>query len=575
MYALGIKPTMNSEFDWWGYHDPSACLLQGGKIVAAAEEERFTREKFAPRPTFPKQSIEYVLSTEEIGLDDVDVIGIGRDQRRWKNRLLATPREFVPDSFSIKTVYNGFQLAAKVFFAELGYPLVEVGRQLEEIFGVDVTDKLVQRSHHQCHAASARYSSGFDRPVTITIDAFGEDDSTVVWDPQLNRIKTFRRPNSVGLFYAAIGRYLGFRGHRDAGKVMGLAAYGGNDPEIAKVFANLTSIGDGDYDVTEVIDGQGYSDHLERVLGPSRNRSDPLEPRHENIAHHLQQRTIEIVTEIVRHYTSELNTSSVCLAGGVAMNCKLNTAILDLPCVDKLFVQPVANDTGISLGAAFEAYRRERGEQPNPELRHLFLGPEYDNSYVERHLENSKLDSMYSDHIWEDVADLLVDNNIVGWFQGRMEFGRRALGNRSILANPTSDTAKELVNSAVKNREQWRPFAPSLLHDRRDEYLVRKIESPYMILTDKIQPEKRSEIPAVTHVDGTARPQTVRETVNGRFYRLIESFGRKTGTPVVLNTSLNVSGEPIVESPKQAISLFMNTGLDALAIGDYLLTKSS
>jgi carbamoyltransferase len=356
---------------------------------------------------------------------------------------------------------------------------------------------------------------------------------------------------------------------------MGLAPYGEYREEFERAFDELVSIEDGKYDVSVVTEDPTDLSVFEERFGERRIHPEPFTQRHKDFAYHLQRKTEEILVSLVKNLTDRTGNGNVALAAGIGMNCKANRTIHDLDCVDSLFIQPAANDSGVSLGAALEGYRLHTESRPNPGFGDIYLGSRYEGGEVEATLTNAKLDYERADDICREVATLLADGKLVGWFQGRMEFGARALGNRSILADPRTEESLNRVNKNVKNREPWRPFAPSLLEDAREEYLVNSDEAPYMILLDEVREEKQDEIEAVVHVDGTTRPQTVKKEANERYYRLIEAFADLTGVPVVLNTSFNVAGEPIVESPEQAISDFYQTGLDALAIGDYLVTKSA
>lgn len=566
MKILGLKPTLMSPLGYWGNHDPGACLLVDEEIKAIAEEERFTRNKRAEK-TFPEHSIRFVLDDYGITLSDIDVIAVGRNPRRYYNQ--SRNRSGLPTS--LRELYVTKQNVERSLAGYKNYHIREVKEKLDELFAEEVTGEFVTVSHHRAHAASAAYCSGFDDCVTITVDNRGEAESSVLWDAELNRTAEFSVDNSVGLFYLRGCQYLGYHYESDAGKIMGLAAYGEYDDEYASTFDRLIDVGEGQYDVTAVC--RNGVDILEEHFGPRREPGEELTQRHENFAYHLQRKTEEIVQSLVKYHVGSTGIANVALAGGVAMNCKMNREIKNLDCVDELFVQPAANDSGICLGAAVEGYRQVTGNRPDVSLTHVYYGPRYTQTEIGEILDGCKLAYEHVDDICRRVAKLLADGHVGGWFQGRMEYGARALGNRSILADPRDADSVDKVNKTVKHREPWRPFAPSIRYEAREEYLVDGDEAPFMILLDGVKESKRDEIPAVTHTDGTTRPQTVREETNERYYRLIEEFERLTGTPVVLNTSFNVAGEPIVESPEQAIADFHRTGLDFLALGDYLLTK--
>lgn len=571
VFTLGIKPSLGTEYrfvDMWGEHDPGACLLKGEKIVAIAEEERFSRNKRGLLE-FPHNAIEFVLNQGGIDLSDVDVIGIGRDPRfnlRWARRW---PEYITPGldlEKNAKVAQRLMTLAGS--FAKAHVRVVE---DRLESHG-EINAKQYSISHHEAHAASASYCAPTN-VITLSIDAQGEYDATVLWDEDLNRVQTFGRENSIGYFYSSGTTHLGYDHGSDAGKVMGLASYGEENPEFERLFEQETSTGTDDYDVTSITSPSNNSKRILEKFVPEKDEPSEFTSDDKDFAYHLQKRTEEIVTELVRGHVSRMGNRDVALAGGVAMNCKLNREIHNMDCVDSLFVQPASNDSGVCLGAALQAYRKATDRKPNPEFTHVYYGSQYSNDDIHGALSRSKWKYHRCEDICATAADLLADEYIVGWFQGKMEYGARALGHRSILANPTESESLHAVNEHVKNREPWRPFAPSLLADHADEYLVHADDSPFMILLDEVKKSKQDIIPAVTHVDGTTRPQTVTEAESPKYYRLIREFGDRTGVPVVLNTSFNVSGEPIVESPFQALQDFSATGMDALAMGDYLVTK--
>ena len=579
MNVLGIKPSMSNltPLKGGGRHDAGACLLIDGEIVAAVEEERFTRNKHS-LDEFPHHSIRYVLDEGGISLSDIDILGVGRDRSNRREIL----REEAPQSLIPTSATDLFSL-----FREVSTQIA-VGRG--EI--ANLIDRRIHRgspgvsppstrfsgeyetiSHHRCHAASAAYCANSHRPTVLTIDARGEHDSTVLWDHDLRRIRTFSKDNSIGLFYALGVRYLGYQRGWDAGKVMGLASYGQHRDKFQKIFKSLVTVEDGEYDVTSLTKADAPIQLLEEKFDLGRPPTEEYTQRHKDFAFHLQSTTERIVTHLVDHHLSHSNKNDLALAGGVALNCKMNREIADLECVDSLFIQPAANDSGICLGAALEAHKRATGSRPDPVFEHVYLGPSYRTGEIGDILSSSKVQYETIDNPSRRAAKLLSEEALVGWFQGRLEFGPRALGNRSILANPISRTSTEKVNRNVKHREPWRPFAPSILADATEEYLQDGGYLPYMIRLDSVPEEKRGEIPAVVHVDGTTRPQTVSKTTNERFYEVVSEFEELTGTPVILNTSFNISGQPIVESPEQAIRTFYSTGLDALIIDDYLLLK--
>jgi carbamoyltransferase len=537
-------------------------------IVAAAEEERFNRIKRSGK--FPEGAIEYVLEEADLSPEDIDTVAIPRKPILDNKRL--QPRHL--NDLILASAGEALRLVnhtAVRISNHLDKPRTAISDEFREAFSEDIEDRITYVPHHRAHASSAFHCSGFDEQIGLTMDGSGEYESTVLWNASLERERTFSNENSMGLFYRVGTKYLGFRGSRDAGKVMGLASYGEYRDEFAAAFEEITSVDSGEYNVSAVVDGD--VEFLEKHFGERRVYPEKITERHQDFAYHLQRRLEDIVLSLVRNHVSNTGCHNVSLAGGVGMNCKLNREIKNLDCVNNLFIQPAANDSGLSLGAALDVLADETTDDPEIQFNNVYFGPQYQIDSVESLLNRTKLEFERADDVERKTAQLLHDGYLVGWFQGRMEFGARALGNRSILANPSEEEYKDLVNLNVKDRENWRPFAPSLTHEAREEYLVNGDESPYMILLDEVKDQKQQEVPAVTHVDGTCRPQTVRREANPRYYDLLDEFGKLSGTPVLLNTSFNVAGEPIVESPEQAIRDFSSTGLDVLVLNEYIITK--
>jgi len=569
MIVLGIKPTIeNWHGTRWGGHDPSATLLINQKVAGAAEEERFVRVKHAPKPNFPKESVKFVLNQNNINLGDVDVVAIGWDHSKFLNKNRLFKKFKSPSLWNLNELYKDLKTAYAI---RENNQIKQIHNNLQRLNMGTFAGEFIEVPHHRSHAASAAFCSGFDDQIIITMDGSGETESTVIWDANLKKIAQFERLNSLGKYYNSGCYFLGFN-KWDAGKVMGLASYGNYDEQIDKVFKKYILWGEGTYDVSRF---QNNYDIWVDELGNRRYKEERIRQFHENFAFHLQYTLEKIVKHLIDYYVKQTKITKIAVAGGVGMDCKLNREIKNMQVVEKLFVQPVANDVGISLGCALEAYRKFAGTAPEVNLTNLYLGPKYSNEDIEDALNNNKLDfRKYSDNeICSEVAKLLDKNKLVGWFQGRMEFGARALGNRSILADPRSHEMRDYVNDNIKKRENWRPFAPSVLYEQSREFLKYGDEAPYMIILDEVKQSKQKEVAAITHVDGTTRPQTVRKEQNEKYYKLINEFYDITGVPLILNTSFNLAGEPIVESPNQAIADFYRTGLDALAIGNYLLKK--
>ena len=379
-------------------------------------------------------------------------------------------------------------------------------------------------------------------------------------------------PDSLGLFYSQFTGYLGFQPNSDEWKVMGLAPYG--QPKIQ--LDAFIDTGASPYRVHAKRifgNGRGQFSEMSAALGPQRMPESEIDDRHKNIAYAVQDACEIAMMNVVRMAIEKTRCRNLCLAGGVALNSKANGKIAASGMVDRIFVQPAASDDGVALGAALAPYLDRGGRLPNKAMRHAYLGPEFDGAAIETALRTYKLRYTPLNNPAETAAELLSRGKILGWFQGRMEFGPRALGSRSILADPRDPEMNAKVNNAVKFREWWRPFAPSLKKEAAGEYLESGTDSPFMILTAQVRPEKRSVIPSVTHVDGSARPQTVEKEINPLYWHLLDEFEKRTGVPVIMNTSFNLRGEAIVHTPTDAVRTFYSSGMDALVIGNFLVEK--
>jgi len=564
---LSFKPTVGP----YGYHDPSAALFEGGELVFGTEEERYTREKHAVN-TFPDHAIRACLDHAGVELPDVDRIVLPYDPSLVARSLGVDLRlEAAADGRPAARVRGVLEKLRKHAVARFT-PDAEVRRRLGRI-GRPVPP-IEHRAHHRCHAASAFHPTGFDEALVVTVDGAGEYDATVVWHATpagLERLRTYEYPNSLGHFYGAVTEYLGYRAFNGEGKVMGLAPYGERDPGIEATLRSVATFG-ADYDVTPLMsnDSDANARRLADLFDRPRSRDREFDRFEKDLAHTAQRLVEETVTAIVRRYAGRLGVGDVCLAGGVALNCKANKRVMELDAVDELFVQPVAHDGGLALGAG---WLEEEPAAVEP-MTDVYWGPAPADGEVEALLETTKLGAERPENLERRVAERLADGALVGWFQGRQEMGPRALGNRSILADPRTVASRDRVNERVKHREPWRPFAPSLLEEAADDYLVGGEPAPYMIKTFDTEPANREEIEAVVHPgDDTTRPQTVREEQNPRYYRLIAAFEELTGVPVLLNTSFNDHGEPIVTTPREAVRDFYAMGLDLLVVGDHLVEK--
>ncbi|WP_121742543.1 carbamoyltransferase family protein [Natronorubrum halophilum] len=569
-YRLAFKPAIGL----YGQHDPSAVLFEDGTPVFGIEAERLTREKHAPE-TFPTGAIEACLEFRDLEFTDIETILLPYDPS-LRSRIRS---HYVTDALQAPGLARKLSALEETVVSECQSrfaPTRQVERRLAEI---DTPVPPIElRAHHRCHAASAFHPSGFDDALVLTLDAKGEYDSTVVWRGDsrgLTRVRTYEHPNSLGLFFAIITEYLGYRMFNGEGKVMGLAPYGEENPDIERTLRTFVDSG-ADYDVTSLTKRWGTGHGIELLEDafdrPRKETPGEFDQWEKDLAYTAQKLLEEIVLDIVRAYVGTVNSGNVALAGGVALNCKLNKRIREATVVDETFIQPVANDAGLALGAGWSDQKPSSVER----LSTVYLGPGYDREEIESELQMNKIDYAEPDHLERYVAKQLADGALVGWFRGRTEMGPRALGSRSILADPRTAASRDRVNRFVKHREEWRPFAPSMLEEAAEEYLVDGQPAPFMVDAFDVRPEKAAELEAVIHPsDGSTRPQTVRADQNPQYHRLISEFESVTGVPVLLNTSFNDHGEPIVNTPTEAVKDFYGMGLDLLVLGDYVLEKSA
>ncbi|MEM7819474.1 MAG: carbamoyltransferase [Candidatus Aenigmatarchaeota archaeon] len=569
LYILGICGQGHAAFDLSGIgHDPAAALIKDGKLIAAAEEERFIRLKHA-RGHFPYNAIKFCLDYAGIGIEDIDYI-VGNFKPELISKIYARDK-FFKRPLKAMQITIGSKVIKKKYLdcvKRIPYFLKE-----RKELATEIIKKFETVEHHLAHASSAYHVSGFDKSNIITMDACGEATTTLISKGEDGLIKKIREtfiPQSIGGFYSLFTEYLGFEPNDGEYKVMGLAPYGKKCIDVS----DLIKVVDGCVVVDQKINGSyyRYSEYVINRFGPPRKKGDVVDERHANIAYAIQERLEEICMDLLKFSLGKIDSKNLCLAGGVALNSKMNGKLLSSGLINNIFIQPAAGDAGTAIGAAFYKYV-ELGYKPNEKMEHVYYGPEFTNEEIENALKLSKVKYEFYDDISGICAELIAKGNIVGWFQGRMEWGPRALGNRSILADPRNPKMKDLINQYVKFREEFRPFCPSMLASAAKEYLEGAYPSPFMILTFKVPEEKRREIPAVVHVDGTVRPQTVEKHINERFYNLIKSFEELTSVPVVLNTSFNIAGEPIVCRPIEAIRTFYSCGMDYLAIGNYLIKK--
>ena len=584
------------------YHDSAAALVEDGRIVAAAQEERFTRKKHDAR--FPEQALAYCLAAGGLKLDQVDYVAFYDKPFLKFERLLETYLAFAPRG------YRSFAAALPVWLKEKLFQKQLIRDQLRPFApDFDWERKLLFSEHHQSHAASAFYPSPFDEAAILTMDGVGEWTTTSVGYGRGNHLEIRREihfPHSLGLLYSAFTYYLGFKVNSGEYKVMGLAPYG-RPTDVQRVFDTLLDLkDDGTFRLN--LDYFDYCTGLKMTNGkfdtlfgaPARRPDEPLTQRHMDLAATIQAVTEEIVLRLTRSLSRETGARNLCLAGGVALNCVANGKVLRDGKFENIWIQPAAGDAGGALGAALGAYHHHLGQARSVSngidaMNGAYLGPAYEDAAIERELvaAGAKFSTLPEGEISDYTAAALAEGKAVGWFQGRMEFGPRALGARSILGDPRSPTMQSVLNLKVKYRESFRPFAPAVSREDVADWFDLDGDSPYMLLVADVVERRRrkmtaeeealfgiaklnvprSEIPAVTHVDYSARIQTVHRETNPRFHALLAAFKARTGCPVLVNTSFNVRGEPIVCTPADAFRCFMGTEIELLVVGNCVLKK--
>lgn len=572
MYTLGINAA---------FHDPAACLVQDGRMVAAAEEERFTHIKHGKRPIpfstyeLPFHAIEFCVNKAGIRLTDVDHVAYSFDPYLLLGSHAGDPQVSIPlqrkglettewespwDPLSLSAIVNAPRHLASA-----------VPHHLQERCGGlpdEGPGSWHYVPHHVAHAASAFHASPYEAAAVMTLDGRGERATTsyhIGQGQHLIELGGVTMPHSLGILYEQVTTYLGFLHSSDEYKVMALASFG--KAEYVKELRDIVQvIGNGQYVVKPL--------NLVEQFGPARRRGGPLEQRHYNLACSLQQVLEETTLELARWLHKSTGQQNLCLAGGVALNCVLNARLKRQSPFRTLWVQPAAGDAGTALGAALwiDAQMRPRPGIRLSTMDHVFWGPSYDDDDIEAVLRRSKVSYRRLNHVAEDTAALLEQDLIVGWFQGAMEFGPRALGARSIVASPISPSMRDRLND-IKDREDFRPVAPVVLEEEAGDWFVDAGASPFMLFVFDVRPEKAERIPAVRHVDGTARVQTITRSQHPLYYDLVKAFGRKTEIPILVNTSFNIRGEPMVCTPRDAIAAFFTSPLDALVIGPFLLLK--
>ncbi len=576
MYTLGINAA---------YHDSAACLVRDGEVLAAAEEERFTHIKHGKRPVpfstweLPFHAIDYCLREAGIILSDVDHVAYSFDpwlllERADEHAAIALPlqpsaaRRPQRDSSPWDPLFLSYIVNAPRQLAS-GAPHHLAAR----FKGVSAEGPYRWHfiEHHLAHEASAFLAAPFERCAVLTMDGRGERATTSygVFDGrEYRRLKQVNLPDSLGLLYERVTSHLGFLHSSDEYKVMALASYG--RPAYADQFRQIVRHdGEGGYTVADA--------NLVELFGAARERGGPLERRHYDIARSLQLMLEESVLTMADWLADVSGETKLCMAGGVALNCVMNARVRDRGRFDDVWVQPAAGDAGTALGAALWVDFRERDRTRHWQMDHAYLGPAFGDEAIEEFLKWAKLGYRRLDDVAAETARMLAENKVIGWFQGRMEFGPRALGARSILASPIQPAMQQRLNQ-IKDREDFRPVAPAVLEERAHEWFVggrqSLLRAPFMLFVYDVADGREDRIPAVRHVDGTARVQTVNRSQNPLYYRLLQEFERLTGVPVLINTSFNTRGEPVVCTPRDAIESFWTSPLDALVIGSFLLEKA-
>ncbi|MCS6808077.1 MAG: carbamoyltransferase C-terminal domain-containing protein [Bacteroidota bacterium] len=563
--------------------NPSAALVVDGHLVAWAEEERFNRIKTSPHD-FPFAAAQFCIEKAGIHLDQVDCIAYGWDCTRY---ILQAPVFYeeqhakYPDTHSYNKLQQAYRL--NLYHPDRIEQTLQLG--LRSLSRTNSVPPIRYYSHHLSHVASAFFASGMKEANILSIDGSGEEICTMLaygTPTGIEILDIYKLPHTLGGVYASFAEFLGFKPYMDEGKVTGLAAYGryrqdlqdkldkmlSFDPETGHYAVNpyLRFIGTHKY-------GRRFTDEFVELFGLPRSRyQSAIEGEYPDIAFAVQWRLERVVMGLVQRLYHRTGSKNVCLAGGVAMNCAMNGKIAQMPIVERLFVQPAATDNGVSLGAALLA-AREAGDVLSFTMTHTYWGPSYTNEHIEAVLQNAKLKYRKSENIAAEAAQMLAEGKIIGWMQGAMEVGARSLGARSILANPMIPNMRDKLNLNVKHREPWRPFCPSIKAECYERFVPSGIDAPFMVVALPFSESERPNVPSCVHVDGTARVQRVTKEVNPLFWLLLDEFEKRTGYGIVINTSFNVQGEPTVCTPEDALRCFFSTGLDALAIGDFVLTK--
>ena len=570
MKILGIK---------YGGHDTSAALMIDGKLVAACAQERYTKDKHSRR--FPLEAINDCLKIGKINLSDIDEIAYVNDIKTFLKEIYLKPA--IKNFSRLKFLIKDFRKFLRLLNTEK-----IVRRELE------YKGKIKFYRHHLCHIASAYYPSGFEKALCLSLDGMAENETGMIAEANSGKINILNAknlyPDSLGLFYSAITDFLGWKHHCDEGIIMGLAPYGNPHEIISNTNKSYKEVFDeiliekNEFEFKINLDFIDYyttrnkwvTEKFKKIFGEKRKYSDPLTDHHKNIAAALQLKLENLVINKLKAAKEKYGYKKLCLSGGVALNCSMNGKIEQSRIFDEIYVQPASADDGCAIGACYLAnFRNNKKKFFSKSNYNSYLGSRYSDDEIEIELKNLKLDYSKSLNIFRETAEELSKGKIIGWFQGAAEFGPRALGNRSILCKPYPAEMKDYLNNQVKFRESFRPFAPAILSEYQRDFFEINQDSFHMLIASKVKEDKKGTIPAVVHVDRSARVQTVNENSNKKFYNLLKEFNNLTNIPVLLNTSFNVKGQPIVNNPRDAIETFKKTKIDVLSIGNFLLKKKN
>lgn len=557
------------------YHDATACVLKNGKVVAAIAEERLTRKKHDNN--FPKNAIIYCLNHLGIAMNEVDIVAFYEKPIIKFERVLYQHLQYFPRSRKVFVDTIDSWLGKKL----------QIKKLLNE--ELNYHGKIVFAPHHHSHAASSYYLSGFKKSAIVTLDGVGEWATATQGVGNNSKIqidREIRFPHSLGLFYSTLTAYLGFKVNNDEYKVMGLAAYGNPKPFMPQMNELINIFKDGSYALNLKYFDYAWSDHMpskamEKLFGyPIRKPESKIYKHHKDIAASLQVKLEEVAFNLLRQTYGRYKTKNLCLAGGVALNSVMNGKIIKNTPFEKIYIPPDPGDGGGSMGAALYVHFKNSNLDANKNFL-PYLGPKYSWYEIEKVLKKNKLKYILHKNeevFLQKVSDFLVKQKVIGWFQGRMEWGPRALGNRSILASAAKEEMRDIINSKVKKREMFRPFAPVILEEYVSDYFKTDRQpsalEKYMLVVLPFRDKGKKEVPATVHIDGTGRLQSIARKDNPLYYDLIKTYMKKTGTPIIVNTSFNIRGEPIVCTPEEAVNCFLKTGIDILVIDRYIIKKN-